>query len=314
MKIAYLILAHDHPRHLQRLVDALSSPDNLVYVHLDAKTDIAPFLGIFNERVMLCPTRIDCAWGNISLVDATLALARMALAGGRCDYYALLSGACYPIQPNEYIAELLDRAAGAEFIETYPFPDARYGKPIERLTRYYIRRNRPFVRLKWELQQLINVLLPARDYRSHFGGMELVCGSQWWTLTPAALRHVVDYIDRHPKLYAFCRHIDCPDEFLFQLILWNSPFRSRIAHSLTFTHWLPGETGPVAIDATYLARFRAPFVVDSDDNLAPTPKREVVYARKFTDRSASVVDALDEVLAEKRERDREGVPVRTVAR
>ena len=43
MKLAHLILAHNNPMQLERLVKRLSHPDADVYIHLDSKTDVADF-------------------------------------------------------------------------------------------------------------------------------------------------------------------------------------------------------------------------------------------------------------------------------
>ncbi len=298
MRLAYLILAHNNPRHVQRLVASLSSPDARFFVHLDRKADLAPFAHLRSDRVAFSETRIDCAWGNISLVDATLVVARMALAAPEpFDYYVLLSGACYPIKSTRYVESFFAKHAGTEFIEGILFPNAAFGKPIERLTRFFIARERPFARFKWKLQSLLHRVLPPRDYRRHFGGLAPVGGSQWWALTHAALVHACAFIAERPELYRFCRHVDCPDELLFQTALWNSPFRDRMSHSLTYTHWLPGKMGPELIDGPMVARFRAARVLDSSSNNSPHEKREVLFARKFTDASTNLVCEIDTIRA-----------------
>lgn len=294
MKIAYLVLAHNNLLHLQRLVSALSTPDSRFYMHVDRKVDEAPFRRLAESGVRFCEERVSCAWGNISLVDATLNLARMALADGDgFDYLVLLSGACYPVQSNDYIEAFFDRHRGTEFIEVCTVPNPVFGKPIERLTRYYIRRNPPLTRLKHRFQSWLHRILPARDYRRPLAGLELVAGSQWWALTPAAVACVLDFVAAHPAVYRFCRHMDCPDEFIFQLALWNSPFRSRISHSLMFVHWQPGKPSPENIDGSYLGALGREVVIASAQNLSPGEKREVLFARKFGDASGDVVSAID---------------------
>ena len=296
MRIAYLILAHNNPRHLGRLIDALHSPAAQFFVHVDRTTDIAPFLHLQGPQVVFCERRIHCAWGNRSLVDATNVLIDQALAATMpFDYHVLLSGACYPIRSTRYIETFLAEHAATEFIETIVMPDARYGKPIERLTRYFITREKPFARLKWKLQSLLHATLPQRNYRRYFGDLQPVGGSQWWALTHDALVHARRFIDEHAALYAFFKHVDCPDELVFQTALWNSPFRERLSHSLTFTHWLPSKMGPETIDQRFLATFSASPVLDSEQNNSPHPKQEVLFARKFTDRSADIVGRIDEI-------------------
>lgn len=297
VRIAYLILAHNNPAHLQRLVHRLTGPNTAIYVHLDAKSDMDTF-AFLAPMVQFCERRVDCAWGDISLVDATLALMKCAASASHgFDRFILLSGACYPLQTVDYIEAFLARHPATEFIEVFDLPSAAYGKPIERITRFWIRKGKPLARLRWPLQRVLNRVLPLRDYRKVFADDALVTGSQWWCLTGEAVQHVLDVTARQPALYRFCKFVDCPDEFYFQVILWNSRFRARISHSLTFTHWVPGSTGPEFLDIAYLPQFEEGVIHDSESNNAPGEKREVLFARKFSDASGVVLDAIDRLAA-----------------
>ncbi len=298
VRIAYLILAHANPRHLARLIDRLMAPEVWFYVHLDRKSDRAQFDAIRHPRVVFCEQRVDCAWGDISLVEATLVLAREALRSELAhEYFVLLSGACYPLQSPDYIADFLARHRGQEFIEVFGMPDALYGKPVERLRHYWIRKSAPFKGLKWRLQRLLNRVIVARDYRASLDGGEPMAGSQWWALSHAALSYAVEQVRLRARFYAFCRHTDCPDEYVFQTILWNSPFRAAISHSLTYTRWLAGRGGPENVDASDLAWFAQPLVRDAASNNCPNEKREVLFARKFSDASTALLDQLDQLIA-----------------
>ncbi len=299
VRIAYLILAHNNPAHLQRLVQRLAAPGVAFYVHIDAKSDIGAFAGL-GPSVTFSARRVDCGWGDVSLVTATLELMRQAAADARgFDYFVLLSGACYPLQAPAYIADFLARHRGTEFIEAYALPNLAYNKSLDRITRYWIRKGKPLARLRWPLQHLLNKYLPLRNYKKVLAGGEPVTGSQWWCLSGEAVRHVLDVTARQPALYRFCKFVDCSDEFYFQVLLWNSRFRERISHSLTFTHWVPGKDGPELIDAAYLPQFEGPVIRDSASNNCPGEKREVLFARKFSDASGPVLDAIN-VLAARR--------------
>jgi len=299
VRIAYLILAHNNPAHLQRLVQRLAAPGSAFYVHIDANADLAPFAGLRGQGVTFCERRVACSWGDISLVKATLELMRRARADQPYDYFVLLSGACYPLQTAAYIERFLEQHRGTEFIETFALPNAEYGKSLERITRFWIRKGKPLARFRWPLQHFLNRHLPLRKYDKVLQGGSPVTGSQWWCLSGAAVQHVLDYHAQHPALYRFCRFVDCSDEFFFQVILWNSRFRAHISHSLTFTHWLPGKMSPEIIDASYLPRFAGSVAYDSEQNNCPNEKREVLFARKFSDASGAVLDAID-VLADRR--------------
>lgn len=296
MRLAYLILAHANPAHLARLIARLSADDVWFYVHLDSKTDAAQFANVVHPRLVYSQRRVDCAWGDISLVEATLAVAREALDSGRPhEYFVLLSGACYPLHRPAAIDAFLTANRGRQFIEAFPMPDPAHGKPIERLTKYWIRKSAPLAGTKWRVQRLLNKVV-VRDYVKGLDGAAPMAGSQWWSLSREALAYVVDFVRDHPRFYDFCRHTDCPDEFVFQTVLWQSPFRASISHSLSYTRWVAGGRGPQDIDDGDLARFAAPVVLDAESNNCPNDKREVLFARKFSDASGALLDRLDRII------------------
>lgn len=300
MKIAYLILAHREPLHLSRLISrltaGLSSSEVHCYIHLDKKADLAPFERIKNQNVTFCAERKDCTWGHISIVDATLLLLKTAMnSSQQPDYFILLSGQCYPLRTAVDIASFLKSHRDAEFIETYSFPNVEYGKPPARLGSYWIRKSAPFLGFRWRIQRLLHFAIRNRDFKSALAGMQPIVGSQWWALSALAVRHIDHYIQANPEFYNFCRHTDCPDEFVFQTIVGNSRFRDKISHSLTYTHWSPGETGPDSISCSHLPDLMLRPVLDSRQNNCPNEKKEVLFARKFSDSSLEIVKAIDQL-------------------
>ena len=63
MKIAHLILAHENPLQLKRLIQRLSHDDAKFYIHLDLKVDITPFLLLQSEQVNFIVKRVRVRWG-----------------------------------------------------------------------------------------------------------------------------------------------------------------------------------------------------------------------------------------------------------
>jgi hypothetical protein len=294
MKIAYLVLAHNNASHLHKLVTALSSDNASVFIHIDKKADIGDFAQTRRlPNVYFCENRVDCVWADFSLVRGCLNLMEMALDHApNFDRLVLLSGACFPVQPTVYIEDFFARHPDTEFIEAYDLPNEAYGKTLGRLSHYWLRRCPPLIGMKWRLQKLINAFAPQRDYKKVLGGMTPMTGSQWWAITAAAARHVRDFMRDHPDFTRFCQNIDCPDEFFFQTLLWNSPFQQNIAHSITYTSWMPDQTGPEMIGAAHLPALTEAVVLDAPNNNSPHPKAEILFARKFDDSSGHTVDAI----------------------
>src|SRR5207249_4162364 len=108
VKIAYLVLAHANPRHLERAIKALQSESCAFFVHIDRKSDIRPFSSIRSDQVFVVEQRVPVYWGQFSQIEATLILLRRAIQH-RDDfqYFTLISGADYPLRSAAYIHSFL---------------------------------------------------------------------------------------------------------------------------------------------------------------------------------------------------------------
>ncbi|KAF1043031.1 MAG: hypothetical protein GAK35_02413 [Herbaspirillum frisingense] len=294
MKIAYLILAHNNPRLLSRLISELSTEQAHFFLHIDSKTDISAFDGLRAlPRVHFCEQRINGAWADFSLVQATLNMMDMAVKQD-ADFsrVVLLSGSTLPVQPTRYIEDFFARMPKANFMEAFAMPNEEFGKTLGRLTHYWLRRSRPLIRMKWKAQTLINKYAPLRDYKAALGELEPMAGSQWWAITGEACRYVLDYTQAHARFVHFSHHVDCPDEFFFQTILGNSPFASTLEPSITYTNWRPGQMSPDTLKEFHLEHFAQPLVMNSVNHNCPLPGGEVLFARKFDEQPWDVVEAL----------------------
>jgi hypothetical protein len=117
MRIAYLIVAHNTPNHLRRLITALSSPDCEFFVHLNKRSRFRDYAEIASPNVRFLRHRIAVYRSEFSLVEAVVSLIRGALRGpSRCDYFVLLSGSDYPLRSASYIESFFEKSNGSEFI------------------------------------------------------------------------------------------------------------------------------------------------------------------------------------------------------
>lgn len=67
MDINYLILAHQNPAHLGRLIQKLQTDNTYFYVYIDKKSDLKPFeteLAVFDNIYMLKEERIEVKLGT----------------------------------------------------------------------------------------------------------------------------------------------------------------------------------------------------------------------------------------------------------
>jgi hypothetical protein len=303
MKIAYLIIAHNHAMHLQRLVTALSSSASACFIHLDRKSRWQDFSSLSSkyDNLYFSPKRVSVYWGDFSMLEATIILLRMALESEhRFDYFVLLSGADYPLQSATYIENFFERNKGAEYMELAPMPCHAIGKPLSRLTTY---QPRPYNLYSYVIKLARKVSVKSgigeveRDYRPYLEGLTPYGGSMWWALSHEACAHIVNFLDREKRVVNFYKNTVVPDETLIQTIIGNSPYRAKIQRCLTYADWSPDGPHPALITKKHLAYFRSMRQITVSDDLFGSG--ELLFARKFSDESAEIVRELDQIIYER---------------
>src|SRR5260370_1980238 len=287
LDIAYLVLAHQHSEQLSRLVEQLRSPAADMFVHVDAKAPIEPFLQAAGPDVQFTSTRIPVYWADYSQIRAVLLLIEAALAAPRkYDYLVLLSGVDYPLRSAAEIEDFFAQNKGSEFINWVAMPSAAASKPLSRLTDYHGRpglRGRLLSKVRRLLIKL-HFMPSARDCKAYLGETAPYAGSTWWALTRDACEYIQSFAIGNPRFMKFFENTSSPDEMVFQTILANSPFHSRMRRNLTYADWSDGAASPTAIGERHLALFGANPVLKAD---APYGSGEYLVCRKALDATLS---------------------------
>ena len=230
---AYCIIAHHDPVMLHVLVAMLDHPLNDIYIHIDRKVDIRPFLGIRAQwsKVVFLPTRISVEWGSTSQIDTEMLIFDFASKNGHYSYYHMMSGQDLPLKSQDYIHDFMDKEhPGLEFV-TVNQQNADYLEDLEYKTRYYhffvkslSGTNHSFSHY-WhyylhastvKIQQLLGV---RRTYP-----LELRKSLHFVSVSHEFVSYLLSKKDFIKKTFAYTL---CGDEFFLQSILWNSPFRER---------------------------------------------------------------------------------------
>lgn len=234
MTLAYLILSHQQPKHLGRMIRALDAGGVHFFIHVDRKTDILPFRQAAgpgpNVHFLEGRRRTEVFWCGFSTITAILNLLEAASTRGtRISRYCLLSGADFPIKGPAAIRAAL--RSEAEFMRV----DRRLDPQGHDLHSTRIRgwhfydhplmnpRTTPVPRWLERADSLIR-RVPRRPYR----GIPLYQGSAWWALTHNSVAHILKFVRGNPDYTSFHRHVAVPDECFFQSILKASPFRDNI--------------------------------------------------------------------------------------
>ncbi|MCF0055786.1 beta-1,6-N-acetylglucosaminyltransferase [Dyadobacter sp. CY356] len=241
MKIAHLILAHAEPEQLERLIHKLQHEDACFFVHLDKKADIHYFEFLMKiARVRFIPERVNVRWGAYSIVQATInGFRAIQNSGVEIGIINLLSGSDYPIKNPKEIHNFFKENEGQNFME-FRLVYHEWEEAIPRITRYHLD-NYAFPG-KYLLQKYLHKLAPLRQMPN---GLIPVGRSQWMSLTMESVKYILDYLDRNANVASFFRLTWAPDEMIFQTILYNSDFRTKISNNnLRYIDWAEGKASP----------------------------------------------------------------------
>jgi glycosyltransferase involved in cell wall biosynthesis len=307
IKLAYLILAHNQPHHLARLVQALNHENAYFFIHIDKKVDSAPFKQLIpsGNNITFISNRVKVYWGGLSVVKATLNLMKAAVkAGPDFKYYTLLSGSDYPSKNKHEIYEQL-QSSDKQFIridrKLNGEPRTGYFYKVEK---YHLWQDSCFFnarthhrfmdirqRIQGQVNRLIDKYLPKR---SGYGNMTPYHGSMYWSLTGECVQFILTFLKKDPGYIRFHKFVHAPDEIFFHTIVKHSPFAEAIsqdfAEGIYPDHLLHGNH---FIDWQGL-RKRHNLTLDERD-IDDLLLSDALFARKFDEkRSDKLLDMLDE--------------------
>lgn len=276
MKLAHLILAHNQPDQLERLIKRLAHPDADIYIHLDKKTPMSQFehLGRL-PNVFFVNNRVKVYWGSYNIVEATLNGFRAVLRSGKTyQFINLLSGQDYPLTSAVNIHNYLSANEGKAFMNYLRF-DTEWTEALPRIHEYHF--NNLQLKGRYTLQKIVNKILPKRVLPDN---LVPVGRSQWFTVPVDCVSYILEYWDRNPKLRRFIKLTWGPDEFIFQTILFNSVHKDRMVNNdLRYIDWSAGGVSPKTLTLA-----DAPALLASGK----------LFARKFDQsRDSGVLDVLD---------------------
>jgi Core-2/I-Branching enzyme len=289
MKIAYLLLVHNAPDHVRRLVRSLRHPDALVFMHVDKKSRISEFEELTAHGVRFTPNRVSVHWGDYSQVEAIFELMRTALAAPEpIDRLVLLSGVDYPLHSMAYIHAFFEQQPERQFINLVEMPNDKEGKPASRIARR-VPRPGPFRYLTWALLKA-GLVKEWRDYHQHLEGLRPYGGSTWWALTRPCAEHILDFVTTHPALTQYFSTTVCADETFIHTIVGNSAFLPHVVRNVTRNYWLPGRSSPETIGMELVKDVmrERQFPAESYHG-----RGDVLFARKFPNDSDALVALID---------------------
>jgi hypothetical protein len=308
--INYIILVHENPLQLIRLINKLSDNDVTFYIHIDKLVDSSPFLEatktIKNIHFIGDDKREEGIWCGIGLVKATINALNQIVKEGRNGYCILLSGQDYPIKNNNHIKTYLSENYGKNFIETFNIPTDNWSHngmdrinnykfnlsnkrghfviipTIYQLDFYGLRTIKSIIKLIMvnKFRLIFNVL----KKRKHPIHMYPKGGSAWWGLSIETVKKVIYLLEKNPDFLTYHKYTFIPDEFFFQTIVshLNEKSPELMANSLTFVDW--GQEDSIG----------APNLRIEDFNKIINQPENILFARKFEyENDSEILSKLD---------------------
>ncbi|MBD2077889.1 hypothetical protein H6F86_29175 [Phormidium sp. FACHB-592] len=242
MRIAYIVLVHQYPAQLVRLVHKLKTENTSFFIHIDRKAAPSIYHAIVNEIGNLPDVyllkRHNCYWGELGHVNATIEGIKALLNSKTVfDYTVLVTGQCYPLKANSAIEMFLNAQQGFSLMEHFPLPSSWQW----RIEKWHIR----FFSKKFMVPKRQSNLSIKRRFPS---GLEPFCGSAYWCLSRECIEYIDKFLHHNHNFINFFRFSFAPDEMFFQTILLNSPLKHTIINdNYWYIKWLPAAANPIVL-------------------------------------------------------------------
>lgn len=224
MKAAILIMAHNQPNHLAKLVEFLSCDWTRIFIHIDRKVDIAEFRKCISKHKSIIILddnyRIRVNWGGFSQVKAMLNLLDVSLNfGEHFDRFCFLSGSDFPIKTLNAIKAGFD--SEKEFMRIDRRLDASDNNThCKNVKCLHFMDSQFFKTTGWR----------PKIQRNVYDKMSLYHGCALWALTGGCVNYINEFLQRNKDYITFHKHTYCPDEIFFHSIVKSSPFAANITH------------------------------------------------------------------------------------
>lgn len=229
-KHAFLIMAHHRPDLLAELVKAIDDPRNDIFIHLDAKSEIADFHVKTQYSSLYFTKRIPVEWGGYSQIECELLLFEAAFQKGPYDYYHLLTGSTYLLKSNDGIHDFFDENQGKEFIgfdnnNDYSFRSNHYflfneiGKPTT------IKK-----KILWKIRNLFLLIQKAvhfnkRAISRNLNKIKIKKGLAYVSVTNSFVSYI---LQQRALIKALFSNSISGDECFLQTLAYNSNFKDNL--------------------------------------------------------------------------------------
>jgi len=244
MKVANIIIAHKNADQLYRLINQFDQKLYHNFIHIDRRCNIKEY-----ERVIGHPAvtpivnRRKLVWAGYGFVAVTLeALDIIRSAKNEKYFYTnLISGMDFPIKPTIDLYDFLLKNFENERAEFFEILDLSIWPGLHRYERLHL--IEMTIKGRYFAERILNSIIPKREF--YYGKLKPFGRSAWFTASIDFVGYALDYCQQNPDYLRFLKTTWSPDEFIFNTLIMNSPFKERIApHFLRHIDWSEGKVSP----------------------------------------------------------------------
>lgn len=201
MKFAYLIMAHNNPNQLIKLISLLDDKNNDIYLHIDKKfkdIEIKKIFDSVNLSTIHIYKKFNVKWAGISQTKCQMFLLNEAIKTYH-DYYHLISGSDLPLHNNSVINSFFSKNKDFEFIH---FESENFCK--KDVCKYYNFGN------NWLNTRLLSIQKKLKIFRKFY------CGANWYSITH---KLALDFCKNTNKLLRKVSYTLSSDEYILQTFI-----------------------------------------------------------------------------------------------
>ena len=234
MKHAYLIMAHNEPYILERLLKLIDDRRNDIYLHIDKKWhdfDFEYFKKIVNKSNLYFTDRLDVRWGTYRQIECELLLFEMAHNNGGYSYYHLLSGIDMPLVNQDVIHDYFDKNNGKEFI-CFDYHNKALPDTIDRIKYFHLfvnnmRNNNLIIKVIFKIFHKIFLIFQKIFHVNRLKKVPLTIrkGANWVSVTEVVVDYILSKKEMIRKVFSYSV---CADEVFLQTIIYNSDLYDKL--------------------------------------------------------------------------------------
>ena len=236
VRLGVVMLCHSDLDMAARMARIWVEGGARIAIHVDTKASPKAMRGmraaLADLPQVIFSRRQPCDWGRFSLVRATQEAAEALLAAHPdLTHVYLASGSCLPLRPIADLVAYLAQDPQRDHIESVNALDVGWtvgGLNEERFTLFY---PLDWRRRRWLFDRLVNLQRRLGFRRRIPKGITPHLGSQWWCLTTATLRAILED-PRRTEFDRYFRLTWIPDESYFQTLARRHAIRIE-SQSLT---------------------------------------------------------------------------------